>query len=118
MRAVLASLAAVAAMAFATPSFAQADPAEPPAAQPKTSGTAHCNKLKSADSKAACLKRVQTAKVAPAPQPQTPKARKAPHKPTPAAAAPRPDSTAQAPATAMPPANSTVNVPPLPQKTI
>ncbi len=120
MRAVLASLAAVAAMAFAAPSFAQTDPVETPAAKPKPGTTAYCNKMKSADAKASCLKRVQTAKAAPVatPNPATPKARKAGHKPAPAATAPRPDSTAQVPATAMPPASSTVNVPPLPHKTI
>lgn len=118
MRILIASLAAVTAMAFAAPSFAQQEIAPDttvPAAKPKPGTTAYCNTLKSASSKSACLKRVQAqapAKAAPAPKAKAAKN----GKPVPAAGAAKLDNTASVPA--MPPATSTVAIPPLPQKTI
>lgn len=116
MRALLASLFAVAAMAFAAPSFAQQElpPETAPVPAAKGKSTAHCNKLKSADAKASCLKRMQTAKVTPAAK----TTKKAAKRPPTAAAVSRPNATAAAPATAMPAPAGKVDVPPLPQKTI
>ena len=60
MRFMIACLAAVAAVAFAAPSFAQeAAPTTPtPIAKPKVGTTAYCNSLKTTSSKTACLKRL------------------------------------------------------------
>ena len=71
MRIMIACLAAVAAVAFAAPSFAQdATPAAPPAAapiaKPKVGTTAYCNSLKTTSSKTACLKRLQASAAKPA----------------------------------------------------
>jgi histone H1/5 len=119
MRILVAGLAAVAAFALAAPAFAQTDPATDPTAapaKPKPGTAAYCQTLKSATAKSQCLSRVQSAKAAPATT-HSPKAKtKAKAKTTPAA--PKPDTTAQAPATSAPVPQSTVAVPPLPQKTI
>ena len=128
MRALIASIAALTAIFFATPSFAQQElPAADttaPAAKPKPGTSAYCNTLKSASSKSACLKRVQAQTKAPATspsptaQPQTPRAKAKATKPAPAANTSKPDTTAAAPAAPSPVPQSTVAVPPLPQKTI
>jgi hypothetical protein len=128
MRIMIACLAAVAAVAFAAPSFAQdATPAPTPTpiAKPKVGTAAYCNSLKTTSSKTACLKRLQasaakpaapttTAHKAKAKKPATdtvaPKETSALAPPPPAAAAPsKPVQQAQP---------STIIVPPLPQKTI
>jgi len=121
MRLLLASVAALAAVTLAVPSFAQEVPATPtPAAKPKPGTAAYCNTLKSATSKNACLKRVHaqaTPPKAPAATTTKSKAKKL---------APPADTSAQltAPAstpaaTPAPPAPSqTITVPPLLQKTI
>ena len=120
MRLLLASVATLAAVALAVPAFAQETaPAftPTPLAKPKPGTAAYCNTLKSTTSKSACLKRVHaSAKSTKAPATATHKKAKKPEAPktdtsaqlTPPAAAP---SSAQTPP-------STINVPPLPQKTI
>jgi hypothetical protein len=119
MRLMIASLAAMAAVAVAAPSFAQEIPATPasptPAAKPKPGTAAYCNTLKSTTSKSACLKRVQaqtTPKATPAAKTKTKKLEPAAAKPDVSAQA-APPASAQAPS---PP--QTIAVPPLPQKTI
>lgn len=124
MRLLLASVATLAAVALAAPAFAQdATPAAPTPTpttttkhKPATNTAAYCNTLKSAHSKSACLKRVHA-------QNATPKAgtthKKAKKVDTTKAATSA--SAAPAPAPASTPAPSgpqTINVPPLPQKTI
>jgi hypothetical protein len=122
MRLLLASVATLAAVAFAAPAFAQdsAPAATPtPLAKPKPGTAAYCNTLKSASSKSACLKRVHA-------QASTPKAptTSTTHKKAKKPEAPKPtDSSAQfAPPAASPSSAQsppqTINVPPLPQKTI
>jgi hypothetical protein len=130
MRLLLASVATLAAVALAGPVFAQdATPAAPttssaPAPTPTTTtkhkpahGTAaYCNTLKSSTSKSACLKRVHA-------QNTTPKAGTTTHKKTTkkvdATKADTSASAAPAPAsTPAPTSPQTINVPPLPQKTI
>jgi hypothetical protein len=121
MRLLLAGVATLAAVAFAAPAFAQETaPATPtPIAKPKPGTTAYCNTLKSTSSKSACLKRVHAQAATPkAPGGSTTthkKAKKPETKPadtsaqlTPPAASP---SSVQTP-------SQTINVPPLPQKTI
>jgi hypothetical protein len=122
MRLLIAGIAALAAVSFAAPSFAQDDSVSAPAAtptpavKPKPGTTAYCNSLKSSSQKSSCLKRMQTAKAA---KPHTTKTKKpaAPAAATPATSA---DTSAQAPASTMsaPSSASSVAVPPLPQKTI
>ena len=117
MRLLLTSLAAVVAVAFAAPSFAQETPAAPtPTAKPKPGTTAYCKTLKTPTSRSACLKRVHaqaTPKAAPVPKTK-PKKLEAP------SATPKADNSAQLapPAAASPSAPQTISVPPLPQKTI
>lgn len=121
MRLMLACAAAVAAVAFAAPSFAQeAAPAAAPMTaptKPKVGTTAYCNSLKSTSSKAACLKRLHASAAKPA------SVRKAKGKKpaTDAMAAPK-ETSAQYSAPAVAPVQqaepSTIAVPPLPQKTI
>src|SRR5690606_20662549 len=63
MRLLIASMAALAAVAFAAPSFAQGTmPTPAPTAKPKAPTTASCNKIKSSSQRSACLKKVQVAK--------------------------------------------------------
>jgi cobalamin-dependent methionine synthase I len=132
MRLLFASVATLAAVAFAAPVFAQdATPAAPTTSaptptpttttkhKPATNTVAYCNTLKSSTSKSACLKRVHAQHA----QNATSKAGTA-HKKTKkvdttkaatsASAAPAP-TPAPAPAPSGP---QTINVPPLPQKTI
>ena len=115
MRLLLASVATLAAVALAAPSHAQQEtaPTPTPIAKPKQGTTAYCNTLNSASSRSACLKRVHAS---------------APKAPTTASAAkktkakkleaPKTDNSASAASTqsALPP--QTVDIPPLPQKTI
>jgi hypothetical protein len=108
-------MAALAAVAFAAPSFAQDEtmPTPAPTAKPKAPTTASCNKIKSSSQRSACLKKVQVAK---APSKKTKKTT------TPAAPmshdlGQRPPASAPAP-TAAAPSSGPVSVPPLPSKTI
>ncbi|CAN5903388.1 hypothetical protein BH11PSE3_BH11PSE3_21260 [soil metagenome] len=126
MRLLIASMAALAAVAFAAPSFAQQEEAAPTAApvpttKPKAGTAAYCQSLKTASSRSSCLKKV-SAKAVPK---GTATASKKGKKTTPASAPKQPDvgqlsTPTGAPATMSAPAASagTVIVPPLPQKTI
>ena len=114
MRLLIASMAALAAVAFAAPSFAQDETMPAPTAKPKASpSAASCNKIKSSSQRSACLKKVQVAKAQPA---------KKTKKPTATPAAPKSPDVGQlnAPAapTAAAPSSGPVSVPPLPSKTI
>lgn len=138
MRLLIAGMAALAALAFAAPSFAQdetpaTDPAAAPApaptakpkAKPKHVTAASCHKMKSAASRNACLKKMH-AQATPKAAPTKVKKKKTAAKKTtaaanpdvgqlaPPAAAPAPAASASVPA----PSGGTVPVPPLPQKTI
>jgi hypothetical protein len=117
MRLLIAGMAALAAVAFTTPSFAQDEtlpaPTTAPTAKPKAATTASCNKIKNSSQRSACLKKVQVAK---APKKKTKK--------TTTPAAPKspemgqlPPASAPAP-TAAAPSSGPVSVPPLPSKTI
>jgi hypothetical protein len=128
MRLLLACAAAVAAVAFAAPSFAQETaPAAAPMttpAKPKVGTTAYCNSLKSTSSKTTCLKRLHASAAKPAVPASTRKA-KAKKTPTDAMAAPKETSAQLSPPAAAPTPTpvqqaqpSTIVVPPLPQKTI
>jgi len=117
MRLLIASMAALAAVAFAAPSFAQDEtmpsPTPAPTAKPKAGTAASCNKIKSSSQRSACLKKVQVAK---APSKKTKKTTTTP-------AAPKSPEVGQlnAPAaapTAAAPSSGPVSVPPLPSKTI
>src|SRR5437763_12635595 len=118
MRLLLASVAALAALTLAAPSFAQeaaTTPTPTPSVKPKPGTAAYCNTLKSATSKSACLKRVHAQATPKAPTaPTTPKSKAKKLDP------PKVDSSAQLTpaAPAVPAAPQTINVPPLPQKTI
>jgi len=113
MRLLLASLAAVIAVAFAAPAFAQELPATPPTpvAKPKPRTAAYCNTLKTATSRNACLKRVHARAI-----PKTSPAKTKPKKLE--AAATKSEGNPTAPAAPTPSTPTTVAVPPLPQKTI
>jgi hypothetical protein len=132
MRLLLASVATLAAVALAAPVFAQdATPAAPTTAsaptptpttttkhKPATHTAAYCNTLKSSTSKSACLKRVHAQNMTPKAGTTHKKTKKVDtaKTATSASAAPAPAST-PAPATGSS-APQTINVPPLPQKTI
>lgn len=116
MRLLIASMAALAAVAFAAPSFAQDEtmPAPTPTAKPKASASAaSCSKIKSSSQRTACLKKVQVAKAQPAKK--TKKTGTTP-------AAPKSPEMGQLPPTSAPavaaPSSGPVSVPPLPSKTI
>ena len=123
MRLLIASMAALAALAFAAPSFAQTEepsaaPAPVPTTKPKPGTTAYCQTLKSSTSRSACMKKLH-AQATPKAAPTTTK--KKTKKTTTAATQPEvgqlaPPSAASSPAPA--PTGGTVAVPPLPQKTI
>jgi hypothetical protein len=111
MRLLIASAAALVAVAFATPSFAQDDNAAAPVptTKPKPGTSAYCQTLKSASSRSACLKKVSASAT------KTAKAKtKKPATPT---ATPKQPDLGQAPPAAATP-TGTVAVPPLPSKTI
>lgn len=118
MRLLIASMAALAAVAFAAPSFAQDEtmPAPTPTAKPKASASAaSCSKIKSSSQRTACLKKVQVAKAQPAKKTKktgaTPAAPKSPEMgQLPPTTTPAPTMTA--------PSSGPVSVPPLPSKTI
>jgi hypothetical protein len=117
MRLLLASVATLAAVALAAPSFAQQETAPTPApvAKPKQGTTAYCNSLKSASSRSSCLKRghASTSKTSTtASASKKTKAKKVDPTKTDTSASATPASTQSA----LPP--QTVDVPPLPQKTI
>ena len=117
MRLLIASAAALLAVAFAAPSFAQDETpaaAPVPTAKPKPGTSAYCQTLKSASSRSSCLKKVSAqTKVAPT---KTAKAKTKKPMTTPTAAPKQPDSAQLAPPGA--PSSGPVAVPPLPQKTI
>jgi hypothetical protein len=127
MRLLLASVAALAAVAFAAPSFAQEDPAAAPTptpvTKPKPGTAAYCSTLKTSTSKNTCLKRVH-AQATPKKAPTSAIASKS----KPKKLSPPADTSAQltppaAPAAASPAPSSSaptqsVAIPPLPQKTI
>src|SRR5689334_22131117 len=127
MRLLIASLAALAAVAFAAPSYAQtvedsgpapAAPAPVPTAKPKVGTTAYCQSLKTSSSRSSCLKKLSASKSTKgtATAKKTKKTTK-----TPTDAAMQPDVGQLAPTTSAPapaPASGAVAVPPLPSKTI
>jgi hypothetical protein len=121
MRLLLTSVAALAAVTLAVPSFAQEVPATPtPAAKPKPGTAAYCNTLKSATSKNACLKRVH-AQATPIKAPATTTKSKAKKLAAPADTSAQLSAPASTPAATPAPApapSQTITVPPLPQKTI
>ena len=113
MRLLIASMAALAAVAFAAPSFAQDETMPAPTAKPKAGpSAASCNKIKSSSQRSACLKKVHVAK---APSKKTKKTTTTP-------AAPKSPEMGQLqsppPAAAANPSSGPVSVPPLPSKTI
>jgi len=124
MRLLIASMAALAAVAFAAPSFAQTEepatapaPAPVPTVKPKPGTTAYCQTLKSSTSRSACMKKLHaqaTPKAAPTTtKKKTKKTTTATTQPEVGQLAP-PAASSPAPA----PTGGTVAVPPLPQKTI
>jgi hypothetical protein len=126
MRLLIASMAALAAVAFAAPSFAQTEepatapaPAPVPTAKPKPGTTAYCQTLKSSTSRSACMKKLH-AQATPKAAPTTTK--KKTKKTTTATTQPEVGQlappAASSPAPAPGPTGGTVAVPPLPQKTI
>jgi hypothetical protein len=127
MRLLIASLAAMAAVAFAAPSYAQTTedsspaPAPVPTAKPKPGTAAYCQSLKTSSSRSACLKKVSASAKTTTKASATTTAKKTKKTTTPPAAPKQPDvgqlSAPSAPAPAAVPSGS-VAVPPLPQKTI
>jgi hypothetical protein len=122
MRLLIAGMAALVAVAFAAPSFAQDEnaPAPVPTAKPKAGTAAYCQSLKTSSSRSACLKKV-SAKATPKAAPTTTTAAKKAKKPaTTTPATPKQPDVGQLapPAYAPAPAGGTVAVPPLPSKTI
>ena len=123
MRLLIASMAALAAVAFAAPSFAQTEepataPAPVPATKAKPGTTAYCQTLKSSTSRSACMKKLHaqaTPKAAPTTKKKTKKTTTAATQPEVGQLAP-PAASSPAPAPAQ--SGGTVAVPPLPQKTI
>src|SRR5215813_4404820 len=123
MRLLLASVAALTALAIAAPSYAQEDPAATPtpAVKPKPGTTAYCNTLKTTTSKNACLKRVHAQATPKKPAATTASKAKAKKLQSPADASAQLNAPAATPAATPSPAPTppqTVTVPPLPQKTI
>ncbi|HTB40843.1 MAG TPA: hypothetical protein VK777_27395 [Reyranella sp.] len=124
MRLLIASMAALAAVAFAAPSFAQTEepataPAPVPATKAKPGTTAYCQTLKSSTSRSACMKKLHaqaTPKAAPTTKKKTKKTTTAATQPEVGQLAPPPAASSPAPAPAQ--SGGTVAVPPLPQKTI
>ena len=125
MRLLIASMAALAAVAFAAPSFAQTEepattpaPAPVPTTKAKPGTTAYCQTLKSSTSRSACMKKLHaqaTPKAAPTTKKKTKKTTTAATQPEVGQLAP-PAASSPAPAPAQ--SGGTVAVPPLPQKTI
>ena len=123
MRLLIAGMAALVAVAFTAPSFAQDEnaPAPVPTTKPKPGTAAYCQSLKTSSSRSSCLKKV-SAKAPPKAAPTTTTAAKKTKKPaTTPSAAKQPDVGQLAPPSAAPapaPSSGTVAVPPLPQRTI
>ena len=125
MRLLIASMAALAALAFAAPSFAQTEepsaaPAPVPTTKPKPGTTAYCQTLKSSTSRSACMKKLH-AQATPKAAPATTTAKKKTKKTTTTASQPEVGQLSPPPAASSPapaPTGGTVAVPPLPQKTI
>lgn len=117
MRLLIACLAALCAVALATPSIAQdSEPTPAPAAKPKPGTKAYCNTLKKATTRNACLKKLHASTAKTKTKSKT-KAKK-PAK-TDAAEAPMTPPTAPAAAPSQGPSPPlTITVPPLPSKTI
>ena len=115
MRLLIAGMAALAAVAFASPSFAQdeAQPTPTPTAKPKSGTAAYCNKMKSASQRNACLKNIKVAKAQPTKKAKKPAATATPKSPDVGQLAPSAPAAAPAAAPSGP-----VAVPPLPSKTI
>lgn len=123
MRLLIAGMAALAAVAFAAPSFAQdqdpaAAPAPVPTAKPKPGTAAYCQSLKTSSSRSSCLKKL-SAKSTPK-APATASAKKTKKTKTPASVEPKQPDVGQlnVPAPTAAPTAGAVAVPPLPQKTI
>lgn len=120
MRLLIASMAALAAVAFAAPSYAQtpdeSSPAPVPTAKPKPGTAAYCQGLKTSSSRSACLKKVSATKSTTTKATAT--AKKAKKTTTTPAAPKQPDVGQLSPPPAAATPSSTVIVPPLPQKTI
>ncbi len=121
MRLLLASVAALAAVTFAAPAFAQEEPATPtptPVTKPKPGTAAYCNTLKSTTSKNACLKRVHAQATPKKTTTTTTKSKtKKLNPPADTSAQLNPPASTPA-ATPAPTPPQTIAVPPLPQKTI
>ena len=125
MRLLIASMAALAALAFAAPSFAQTEepsaaPAPVPTTKPKPGTTAYCQTLKSSTSRSACMKKLH-AQATPRAAPATTTTKKKTKKTTTTASQPEVGQLSPPPAPSAPapaPTGGTVAVPPLPQKTI
>jgi hypothetical protein len=126
MRLLIASLAALAAVAFAAPSYAQtqddSSPAQAPVptAKPKPGTAAYCQSLKTSSSRSSCLKKVSASAKATTTKASATTAKKTKKTTTTPAAPKQPDvGQLSTPSAAPAPAPSgTVAVPPLPQKTI
>jgi hypothetical protein len=117
MRLLIASMAALAAVAFAAPSFAQDEtmPTPAPTAKPKAPTAASCNKIKSSSQRSACLKKVQVAK---APKKKTKKTTTTPAAPKSPEMGQLQSTPPAVPAPSASPSSGPVTVPPLPSKTI
>jgi hypothetical protein len=114
MRLLFASLAALTAVAFAAPSFAQDTPPAPTPAVKHVKHKTSCSSLKSQSAKATCLKRAHAhAK----PAHKATKKRVASKAPTPSRSMPA-ESEPAAQATPAPSPSQPIAVPPLPQKTL
>jgi hypothetical protein len=124
MRLLIASLAALAAVAFAAPSYAQTQddglPAPVPTAKPKPGTAAYCQSLKTSSSRSSCLKKVSTSAKATTTKASATTTAKKTKKTTTTPAAPKQPDVGQlsTPAAPAPAPSGTVVVPPLPQKTI
>jgi len=120
MRLLLASVAALAAVTFAAPAFAQEEQNTPtPVTKPKPGTAAYCNTLKSTTSKNACLKRVHAQATPKKPPAATSKSKtKKLTPPADTAAQLNAPSSTPAATPASPAPSQSVAVPPLPQKTI
>lgn len=113
MRLLFASLAAMTAVAFAAPSFAQDTPPAPTPAVKHVKHKTSCSSLKSQSAKTSCLKRAH----AHAKPHKTTKKRVASKAPTPSRSMPA-ESEPAAQAAPAPSPSQPIAVPPLPQKTL
>jgi hypothetical protein len=127
MRLLIASMAALAAVVFAAPSYAQTQddsspaPAPVPTAKPKPGTAAYCQSLKTSSSRSSCLKKVSASAKTTTTKASTTTAKKTKKTTTTPAAPKQPDVGQLIPPSAPAPAaapSGSVAVPPLPQKTI